>query len=161
MIARRREPFAGIMLDELAYGWDLCAGQGEEAWHDNAVAAIDHVVLRVGDIDRAIAFWRECWAARWKRCRRRSASTSCAPAEALIDLVPVDGKLGRVGGAPPGWQGRNVDHVCLRVEPVRRGRVLRRHLARHGVEVERSGDRYGARATARRSTCGDPRRQHD
>jgi GNAT superfamily N-acetyltransferase len=24
-VARRREPFAGIMLDELAYGWDLTA----------------------------------------------------------------------------------------------------------------------------------------
>jgi len=25
LVARRREPFAGVMLDELAYGWDLTA----------------------------------------------------------------------------------------------------------------------------------------
>src|SRR5687768_17733387 len=35
----------------------------------------------------------------------------------LIDLVPVDGPLGRMGGAPPGPEGRNVDHVCFRVLP--------------------------------------------
>jgi catechol 2,3-dioxygenase-like lactoylglutathione lyase family enzyme len=35
----------------------------------------------------------------------------------MLDLVPVDGKLGRMGGAAPGAEGHNVDHVCFRVEP--------------------------------------------
>ena len=35
---------------------------------------------------------------------------------ALIDIVPVEGGLGRAGGAPPGEEGRNMDHFCLRLE---------------------------------------------
>jgi hypothetical protein len=34
----------------------------------------------------------------------------------MIDLVSVS-VLGQLGGAAPGSEGRNVDHVCLRVEP--------------------------------------------
>lgn len=35
----------------------------------------------------------------------------------LIDLVTIDGKLGRAGGTAPGVEGRNMDHFCLRVQP--------------------------------------------
>ena len=35
----------------------------------------------------------------------------------MIDLITVDGKLGTPGGAAPGTEGRNMDHLCLRVEP--------------------------------------------
>lgn len=61
----------------------------------------------------------------------------------LIDLVPVSGKLGRVGGSAPGKQGRNLDHFCLRVEPFDEA-ALREHLARHGYEAGPVERRYGA-----------------
>ncbi len=35
----------------------------------------------------------------------------------MLDLVDVDGPLGQKGGAGPSASGRNVDHVCLRIEP--------------------------------------------
>ncbi len=35
----------------------------------------------------------------------------------MVDLVAIEGKLGRVGGEGPKAEGRNVDHLCLRVEP--------------------------------------------
>ncbi len=35
----------------------------------------------------------------------------------MIDLISVDGKLGLEGGAAAGSEGRNVDHLCLRIEP--------------------------------------------
>jgi glyoxylase I family protein len=35
----------------------------------------------------------------------------------LIDLIEVNGPLGKAGGAAPGPEGRNMDHLCLRVEP--------------------------------------------
>lgn len=62
---------------------------------------------------------------------------------ALIDLVPVHGKLGRVGGAAPGKEGRNLDHFCLRIEPFDQT-ALRDHLARHGYEAGPVEQRFGA-----------------
>lgn len=32
----------------------------------------------------------------------------------MIDLVQVDGKLGRAGGAAPGREAHNLDHFCAR-----------------------------------------------
>ncbi len=61
----------------------------------------------------------------------------------LIDLVPVDGKLGRMGGAPPGVEGRNMDHFCLRVEPFDDA-AIRAHLQAHGVAAGQVESRYGA-----------------
>jgi hypothetical protein len=62
---------------------------------------------------------------------------------ALIDLVPVDGPLGRKGGAPPGPEGRNVDHVCLRVAPFDPVAIAA-ELAAHGVRVGEARPRFGA-----------------
>jgi catechol 2,3-dioxygenase-like lactoylglutathione lyase family enzyme len=57
--------------------------------------------------------------------------------------VPVDGKLGAAGGAPPGAEGRNVDHVCFRVEPFDE-EAIRAHLASHGVAAGATAQRVGA-----------------
>ena len=62
--------------------------------------------------------------------------------DALIDLVPVSGKLGAMGGAAPGKEGRNVDHVCFRVLPWNAAEI-QTHLREHGIESEVSS-RYGA-----------------
>jgi len=61
----------------------------------------------------------------------------------LIDLVPVDGKLGRQGGAAPGKEGRNMDHLCLRVEPFDEQAIVA-HLAAHGARIGEIAPRYGA-----------------
>ncbi|WP_447771243.1 VOC family protein [Variovorax boronicumulans] len=52
----------------------------------------------------------------------------------LIDLVTHDGKLGSQGGALAGREGRNVDHLCLRIEPFDEA-AIRARMARHGVPV--------------------------
>jgi catechol 2,3-dioxygenase-like lactoylglutathione lyase family enzyme len=60
-----------------------------------------------------------------------------------IDLVSVAGQLGRAGGAAPGREGRNLDHLCLRVEPFDLG-AIRRQLAPFGVQVGEERERFGA-----------------
>jgi extradiol dioxygenase family protein len=50
----------------------------------------------------------------------------------MIDLVSIDGRLGRLGGAAPGTEARNVDHLCLRVEPFDEAQIVS-HLQSHGV----------------------------
>ena len=61
----------------------------------------------------------------------------------LLDLVPVDGPLGRAGGAAPGREGRNLDHFCFRVEPFDEA-AIRAQLQRFGVEAGPVEPRYGA-----------------
>jgi catechol 2,3-dioxygenase-like lactoylglutathione lyase family enzyme len=61
----------------------------------------------------------------------------------LVDLVPVSGKLGQAGGAPPAQEGRNLDHFCFRVEPFDEP-AIRRHLLAHHVDAGPVALRNGA-----------------
>lgn len=61
----------------------------------------------------------------------------------LIDLVPVDGELGRIGGAAPGAEGRNLDHLCLSIEPFD-GEEILEYLRGKGCEPGPVESRYGA-----------------
>ena len=51
--------------------------------------------------------------------------------------------MGKIGGAAPGKEGRNLEHFCLRVEPFDEA-ALRGQLAEHGVEAGTVKTRYGA-----------------
>jgi glyoxylase I family protein len=62
---------------------------------------------------------------------------------AMIDLVEVNGPLGRAGGAAPGKEARNMDHLCLRVEPFDQAAIVD-HLRRNGVAVGDIKNRFGA-----------------
>ncbi|HTU13161.1 MAG TPA: VOC family protein [Allosphingosinicella sp.] len=103
---------------------------------------IDHVVLRVVDLDKVAAFYIDVLGARWEKRQEAVGLYQLRVGTSLLDLVPVDEKLGRVGGAAPGTEGRNVDHICFRVLPWDGDAVLA-HLAAHGIESE-IVSRYGA-----------------
>jgi len=108
-----------------------------------AVLGLDHIVLRVVDLERMIAFYGEVLGCRVERRQSDIGLVQLRAGSALIDLVPVDGKLGSVKGAAPGREGHNLDHLCLRVEPYDEA-AIRAHLAAHGVAVGEAGSRYGA-----------------
>lgn len=96
---------------------------------------IDHVVLRVASLERSVAFYRRLVGATVERERPDLGLVHLRVGASLIDLVSVDGPIGRPGGAAAGAEGRNMDHLCLRIEPFVEADVLA-HLARH--EVPRS-----------------------
>jgi hypothetical protein len=73
----------------------------------------------------------------------------------LVDLVQVNGKLGKVGGAAPEREGRNVDHFCFRVEPFDESSI-RDHLQAHGVEAGATVSRYGAEGEGPSIYIADP-----
>lgn len=50
----------------------------------------------------------------------------------MVELIAVDGTLGPCGGAAAGTEGRNLDHLCLSIEPFDEAAIVT-HLARHGV----------------------------
>jgi glyoxylase I family protein len=104
---------------------------------------IDHVVLRVVDLDASIRFYTGVLGCSIERRRDELGLTQLRAGRSLIDLVRVDGPLGRAGGAAPGSEGRNVDHFCVRVEPFDQAQILR-DLAAAGVRVGDIGTRFGA-----------------
>ena len=103
---------------------------------------IDHVVLRVRDLDKVASFYVDVLGARWEKRQEAIGLYQLRAGTSLLDLVPVDGKLGRMGGAAPGEEGRNVDHICFRVLPWD-GEAILAFLAGHGIETE-IVSRYGA-----------------
>jgi catechol 2,3-dioxygenase-like lactoylglutathione lyase family enzyme len=119
------------------------------------VLGLDHVVVRVADLDRAIGFYQGVLGCAMEREIEALGLHQLRAGNALVDLVTLDGPLGRAGGAPPGPEGRNVDHFCLRIEPFDEA-ALRRHLEAHGVEPGDVGDRYGADGTGPSMYVRDP-----
>lgn len=107
------------------------------------VREIDHVVLRVSDLARSLHFYVEVLGLEEERRVERIGLIQLRAGRSLIDLVPVDSELGRRGGGPPGAQGRNVDHVALRLERFE-PEALAAHLRAHGVEMGPVEERYGA-----------------
>jgi len=104
---------------------------------------IDHVVLRIVDLDRMLSFYCGALGCTIERRRDDIGLLQLRAGRALIDLVPIGGKLGEMGGAPPGKEGRNLDHVCFRVEPFDES-AIRAHLALHGVAAGPTEQRFGA-----------------
>lgn len=94
---------------------------------------IDHVVLRVSDPERSLAFYRDVLGCGIARRRDDLGLIHLHCGASMIDLVDVHGKLGLSGGAAAGDQARNVDHVCLRIEPFDEAALVT-HLARHGLQ---------------------------
>ena len=72
--------------------------------------ALDHVVLRVHDVQRMIAFYTNVLGCTMERRQDELGLYQVRAGASLIDFVSLAGKLGRAGGAGPGAEGRNVDH---------------------------------------------------
>ncbi|HSU45061.1 MAG TPA: VOC family protein [Casimicrobiaceae bacterium] len=104
---------------------------------------IDHLVLRVVDVDAMLAFYCGVLGCSIERRRDELGLVQLRAGRAMIDLVPIDGKLGRAGGAAAGREGRNLDHFCLRLDPFDEPAV-RRHLEAAGIAAGEAVPRYGA-----------------
>jgi len=118
------------------------------------VEGIDHVVLRVGDVERSLRFYCGVLGCSVERQSEALGLVQLRAGRSLVDLVAVDSPLGKAGGPPPG-PGRNVDHVALRLESFDEP-ALRAHLAAHGVEPGDVGQRYGAEGMGPSMYVRDP-----
>jgi glyoxylase I family protein len=107
------------------------------------VRGIDHIVLRVRDAAAMERFYVEVLGLTVERRQERIGLTQLRAGAQLIDLVAVDGLLGREGGAAPGAGARNLDHVCLNIDDFDLAAV-EAHLKAHGAAVGESGRRFGA-----------------
>ena len=107
------------------------------------IREIDHLVLRVVDVDSMLRFYCEVLGCTVERRQDEIGLVQLRAGRSIVDLVPVDGELGRAGGAAPGKEGRNLDHFCFRIDPFDEASV-RRHFEAHGVAAGPVASRYGA-----------------
>jgi glyoxylase I family protein len=104
---------------------------------------LDHVVLRAIDLEAMRRFYCDVLGCREERRQDEIGLVQLRAGASLIDLVSLDGKLGRMGGAAPGAEGRNMDHLCLSVDGYDEAAIVA-HLKAHGVRLGEAGSRYGA-----------------
>lgn len=116
---------------------------------------IDHVVLRISDLDRSLRFYRDALGCTMEREQKKIGLYQLRAGDTLIDLVPIDSELGLKGGAAPGKEGRNMDHFSIGIEPFDED-VLRDYLESHGIEVPDSAMRYGAEGEGPSVYVSDP-----
>jgi len=111
------------------------------------LARIDHIVLRVQQLEPMLRFYCDVLGCRVERRQDEIGLVQLRAGASMVDLVPVDGKLGRQGGAPPARDpaagGRNLDHVCFRVDNFDAAAIAA-HLAAAGVAAGGIESRYGA-----------------
>ncbi len=119
------------------------------------IKGIDHVVLRVADADRAMEFYCTVLGCVKERTVEDIGLYQLRAGACLIDIVPIDSELGRLGGAGPSAEGRNMDHFCLNIEPFDEA-AIRAHLASHGIDPGELKTRYGAMGDGPSFYIADP-----
>ena len=103
------------------------------------IRKIDHLVLRVRDIDAMRKFYCEVLGAEHIGYRPKFAMSHLRVGECMLDLVEADKR----GLTPPAAGRLNLDHFCFRVEPFDQEAIVA-HLKRHNVPLGPIRDRYGA-----------------
>ena len=90
-----------------------------------------------------LAFYQGLFGCEVLRRRDDLGLVQLQAGRSMLDLVPVDGQLGKAGGAAPGREGRNLDHYCFRIEPFD-DKQIRERLKSLGIEAGDTAPRYGA-----------------
>ncbi|HEY3597374.1 MAG TPA: VOC family protein [Paraburkholderia sp.] len=106
------------------------------------IREIDHVVIRVADVDAMTRFYCDVLGCSLEKEQRDLGLIQLRAGRSLIDLLQVGAKIDRAENGTPG-AGRNMDHVCLRIEPFDEAE-LEAHLAERGVRIGEKAIRYGA-----------------
>ena len=120
------------------------------------IRGLDHVVIRARDANAMVEFYCDVLGCVVER--RTSPELGLIQLRAgvsLIDVLAVDSELGRMGGAAPGIEGRNMDHFCLRLESFDE-EAIREHLERCGVIGSELETRYGAEGNGPSIYVEDP-----
>lgn len=119
------------------------------------IRGIDHVVIRARDVEGMTAFYRDVLGCAVERRLDEIGLIQLRAGRSLIDLVDVAGTIGREGGAAPGAEGRNMDHLCLRLEALDEA-AIGAHLEAHGVAPGEIVSRYGAEGDGPSMYIRDP-----
>ncbi len=116
---------------------------------------LDHVVLRVRDVERALAFYCGVLGCSEERRSDELGLIQLRAGAHLIDLVDVVAPLGKAGGAAPGPEARNVDHFALQLARFD-AEAIGAELRAAGIEAGEVAERYGAQGMGPSLYIKDP-----
>ena len=119
------------------------------------VLGLDHVVLRVADVDKSISWYERVLKGRVERTLPELGLYQIRIGAALVDLVPIDSKLGRAGGGAVQPNGRNLDHFAVQLAEFDK-KELHAHLESAGVTPTNVERRYGAQGYGPSMYLEDP-----
>jgi catechol 2,3-dioxygenase-like lactoylglutathione lyase family enzyme len=119
-----------------------------------SLVGIDHVVLLVTDLDRAMRFYGEVLGCQPGYSYPKIGMEQVWCGNSLIVLQDYR-RPGGEWAIPPVEGGRNVDHVCIALSPFDHD-AFRAHLAAHGVEIVEEAFHGGARGQGHSFYVLDP-----
>ena len=116
------------------------------------VVELDHLVLRVSDLQAALGVYCDVLGCALERSLPELGLYQLRAGGQLIDIVPIGSEL---GGTAPRSEGANVDHFCLNVTPFDQEALLA-WLAARGVSASTPARRYGAHGYGMSIYATDP-----
>ncbi len=120
------------------------------------LACLDHVVLRVPDKGRALAFYQDVLGAQIERTLERIGMVQLRVGASIIDLVDLNGDWLKSAGAKAFTPDAvNVDHICIRIDPFDEV-AIEAYLKGHGIDIGEKGIRYGAQGDGPSIYIRDP-----
>jgi glyoxylase I family protein len=106
------------------------------------IREIDHVVIRVADPGVCKRFYCDVLGCSVEKEQPELGLIQLRAGRSLIDLLQAGAPIDLPDSGVPG-AGRNMDHLCLRIEAFD-GDALRAHFDAHGVRTGETAVRYGA-----------------
>ena len=106
------------------------------------VKGIDHVVIRTESLRDMLEFYHDVLGCSLVRGSKEAGLYQLRADDSLIDLVDVEGELGKRGGPAPGNDGHNMDHYCLSLKELDEA-AIRATLELHDVEAGETKLRNG------------------
>ena len=119
------------------------------------ILGIDHLVLRSRDVAGLVRFYCEVLGCTVEKRRDDLGLVHVRAGRSMIDLVDVNGPLGKMGGAPPGAEGKNLDHFALRIETFD-AEAIRVQLVAAGVSPSGVMENFGAEGNGPSLYVRDP-----
>ena len=111
--------------------------------------ALDHIVLRTERYRELIDFYCDIIGCTLEReTSAEFGLTQLRAGSGLIDIVDVNGELGKKGGPAPGADGNNLDHFCLQIEAFDESELID-YLQSRGIDCGEFHERYGAQGMGR------------
>lgn len=111
------------------------------------IADLDHVVVRVADMEKSLSFYENVLGCREVRRVDSIGLVQLRAGDSMLDLV--DASKNPPSGSP------NMDHFAFRLEDFDAG-ALSAHLSRHGIDMGEVAQRNGAKGMGPSVYIKDP-----
>lgn len=104
---------------------------------------LDHVVLRVTDLERSIEWYQRVLGCTIYRKVDKAGLAQMRTGTSLIDLCAAAGPMGQERGGQPDQEVPNMHHLCIKITTFDEAALVA-HFESHGVKPLHIGMLFGA-----------------